>query len=608
MKFFKKKFVRLSNKLALKIPLAYFVVILLTVTLSSTVLGKIAFDSAQRNVSKAAVKTITSIRTNVDFMIENIDTYSKIMLSNNDLQNLLRKGDIYSNLQQQAKVSTYFYNLMEAEPVIDSVYIFDNSNNCFSVGQQFSPTYTKKNVRSAPWYQDAVKKNGAFLLSLNGGGAFSNSKEQNFVSFIRVIRDVNNGITLGVMVINIPEKAIMQSYSSVVNDDSLQIVILDENDTAIVPTTNANSSAQALRQILFENDGDIRNRIAQAGTGYITINFGFKKYNVSYLSQGTDGWKYVSIMPSNVAGTENKSFVIFTLLLLIVDGIVFFVSSFVISKNTITPIQQLLQSMKNVDEGRFIEVKLHPQNYEFEQLFLGYNKMIRQINKLLNKTLEEQKTIRKAELNTLKAQIKPHFLYNTLDSIASLALSGDSKEVCNLVEALGNYYRASVSKGREVISVGEEIDMVRNYLNIQKVRYQDMFEVRYDVDDECLEYPILKLVLQPLVENALYHGIREKGTSGVITVSAQDDGEAVVLVVADDGIGMSREKIDHILSQEKNSHSESFGLWGTMERIRIFYGRDDCFHLKSELGKGTQITLRIPKGGDINGKTESTDC
>ncbi|HBF36465.1 MAG TPA: sensor histidine kinase, partial [Firmicutes bacterium] len=180
-----------------------------------------------------------------------------------------------------------------------------------------------------------------------------------------------------------------------------------------------------------------------------------------------------------------------------IDGIIFFVSSFLISRNIINPVHQILQSMKSVDYGEFYEIGTPANSYEFGQLYNGYNKMIRQINQLFAKIIQEQKIIRKSELNMLQAQIKPHFLYNTLDSISSLALSGCNEEVCFLVESLGNYYRNSISKGKEVITVGQEIDIVRNYLKIQKVRYPELFEAQYQVDESCLTYPILKLILQP---------------------------------------------------------------------------------------------------------------
>lgn len=439
------------------------------------------------------------------------------------------------------------------------------------------------------------RKKGKYILRLNGSGAFS-SQNGNFVSFIRQLRDVNTMSSLGIMVINIPESAFLQAYSNVVNDNSMQVVILDENNKTIVPSTADIPSILSFKHILLNNGHGIQQKISQGGSGCMVLDLDSQKYIISYLSDEEQGWKYISLMPYGTAGMENKSFVLLAFLLLLINGVVFFVSSVFISENTITPIRQLLQSMKNVNEGRFIEVKVQPQNYEFGQLFNGYNAMIRQIHKLLDKIIEEQKTIRKAELNTLQAQIKPHFLYNTLDSISSLALSGESEKVCGLVESLGNYYRISVSKGRDIISIGEEIEMVRNYLSIQKVRYQDLFEAEYEIEDSCLKYPILKLVLQPLVENALYHGIRRKGTSGIIKIAVRDSGETVCLCVADNGIGMSREEIGRILNQEKSSRSKSFGLWGTMERIRIFYGSQDCVQLESEPGKGTRITIIIPKG------------
>lgn len=596
MKGIRHIFSQMTNKLTFKIPMVYFIITVLTVTMSSTVLSKISANSAQKKVNEASVQTITSIQTNVNFMIENVDNYSKMVFSDSNLQNLLRQGNVYSNLRMQSKVSYYLYNLIQAEPVIESICIFDNSGNLFSVGQQTSPSFVKANVKDALWYKDALSQNGKYILRLNGSGAFSNNKKGNFVSLIRIIRDMNNVKSLGVMVINIPESAFLQAYSNVTDENSLQVVILDENNQTIVPNRAENRSVKLFKQALADNTNDIKQKLSKNDSNYITLDSGLQKYIISYLSDEQHNWKYISIMPTNIANTQNKSLVFLSFLLLLVNGIVFFVSSFFVSRNTITPIHQLLQSMKNANQGKFCEVKVQPKSSEFERLFDGYNIMIRQINQLLEKIIQEQKTIRKAELNTLQAQIKPHFLYNTLDSISSLALSGESEQVCYLVESLGNYYRVSVSKGKEIISVREEIDMVRNYLNIQKVRYPDLFEVIYDVEESCLSYPIMKLVLQPLVENSLYHGIRAKETSGKITIAAQEFEDEIRLSVADDGVGMSNDEIEAILKQEQNSQSKSFGLWGTMERIRIFYGNENCFKIESKPEKGTKITLSIPKG------------
>jgi len=603
MKSIKKpKRIKLPNKLSIKIPLAYFIVIIVTVAFSSAVLNKINSDSAQKKVSEASFKTITSIKTNVDLMIENVDNYSKMMLSDSNLQSLLKEGNVYSNLQTQAKVSKYIYNLIMAEPVIDSVYIFDNngsSGNCFYVGQQAPPTLVKSSIKDASWYTEAIKNNGKYILRINGGGIFSNSRG-NYVSFIRLIRDVNTASNLGMMIINIPESAFVQSYEEVVEENSLQVVILDEQNNIIAPNisdkTSDNKSMDFFKNVLSKNIDNMQQKLSHDSIDYMKISDNSQKYIISYLTDENTGWKYISIIPHNAIKTENNSMFFLTVLFILINGVIFFVSSFLISKSTITPIHQLLHSMKKVNEGNFCEITIKPNNDEFQQLFDGYNAMIRQINQLLERVIEEQKTIRKAELYTLQAQIKPHFLYNILDSIASLAISGETEQVCNLVESLGNYYRISVSKGKEVITVGEEIEMVRNYLNIQKIRYQDLFEVEYHVDESCLEYPILKLVLQPLVENSLYHGIRQKGTPGIIIITVREVENKICLSVEDDGVGMTKEQIDMIMTDGTNDQGKSFGLRGTIKRLQIFYGDENCIKIESEPNKGTKITLMIPRG------------
>jgi two-component system, sensor histidine kinase YesM len=587
-------FGKARNTLAFKISFAYSIVIIVTVTLSCVILNRISSNAAQNKVNEASLKTITSVKTNVDLLLQNIDNYSKMMLSDNDLQNLLRKGNVYSNLQLQAKVTRHFYGLFEAEPLIDSVYIFDHANNCFSVGQHGSPTFIKSRVQDAPWYEDAVKNQGKYILSLNGGGVFSYTENGNFVSFIRLVRDLDNTRSLGIMVINLQGDVFVEAFKNITYESDLQVVILDQHDQIIVPATTENNNVHVFKKVLSGNK-DLRQKLHQSGSNYMIEESDSQKYLISYVSEDASSWKYISIMPYDILRTQNRSLVLITFVLLFIDGIIFFVSSFLISRNIINPVHQILQSMKSADYGKFHEIGTKPNSYEFRQLYDGYNKMIGQINQLLAKTIQEQKIIRKSELNMLQAQIKPHFLYNTLDSISSLALSGCNEEVCFLVESLGNYYRNSVSKGKEVITVGQELDIVRNYLNIQKVRYPELFEAQYQVDDSCLTYPIIKLVLQPLVENALYHGIRGKGAPGIIRISVRDMADHIVLSVEDDGIGISKDEISMILEKEKAEKIESFGLSGTMERVRIYYGEENCVKIESEPGVGTKITLIILK-------------
>jgi two-component system sensor histidine kinase YesM len=583
------------KKLAFKIPFVYFLVILLTVGFSYLVLNQISASSAQKKINEASLQTVTSIRTNVDLMIENVNNYSKMIFSDRNLQNLLRQGDVYANLQAQSKVSAYLYNLMQAVPIIDSVHIYDNEGHRFTVATQELPTYMEVDIKDAPWYDQVVNNKGRYILRLDNRRWPVETADGNIVSFIRLIRDIDNTAPLGVLVIDIKDDALVQAYSKLLNGNSLQIAILDENNQTIVADSTDEQGGVVLHELLDTNKTMLEEQFRRSDSGYLTMHFGSRTYTVTYLSGGANNWKFVSISPHNSMESRNQSLVLLALLLLIINGIIFFVSSFVISRSIIKPIQKLLRAMNKAPSGNFMKVNAEQNSFELEQLYNGYNQMIEQ---LLKRVIEEQKTIRKAELNALQSQIKPHFLYNTLDSITSLALSGDNEQVCDLIEALGSYYRLSVSKGQDVITVGEEIEMVRNYLKIQSVRYQDVFEAQFEVEEDCSQTPIPKLVLQPLVENSLYHGIRPKGTKGVIRISIKNVDGSTKISISDDGIGMSREEIEQILFTERQGQIKSFGLWGTMERLRIFYDNRDIFHIESEPGTGTNITLILPNGVD----------
>ncbi|PZT55751.1 hypothetical protein DN757_10605 [Paenibacillus silvae] len=501
--------------------------------------------------------------------------------------------------------------------------------------------------------------------------------KERVVSFIRLMRDLDDTSPLGFLVMNIKEKSIAQAYANLPASDSFQVAILDEHQRVIATNaatnvagntaTNTASTAVAskstvppaltssteststpasaesfassastaaaqkqggMQEILQANQARLSQAFQEQPSGVVTLHSGGQDYAVTYLSAGEDQWKYISMSPYRATDTRNKSLVLLALMLLAVNGSVFFISSFIISRSVIKPIHKLLRSMQKAPSGNFRKVKVELNSSEFEQLYSGYNQMIEQIEQMLKRIIQEQQTIRRAELNTLQAQIKPHFLYNTLDSITSLAMSGMNDKACEMLEALGSYYRLSVSKGNEVITLLEEVEIVRHYLTIQQVRYPGVFEVQYDIDPGCERVMMPKLVLQPLVENSLYHGIRAKGSPGMIRIQARQSADAVTLTLTDDGVGMSEEQMQQIQRSEKQkpfwpmlkpsqsgtnssikastvstsaSKSDanvnaSFGLWGTMERLRIYYDREDVMKLESEPGKGTTITITIPKG------------
>ena len=227
--------------------------------------------------------------------------------------------------------------------------------------------------------------------------------------------------------------------------------------------------------------------------------------------------------------SELSRFSYITLAFILVNGLLMFMGVSVFSKLVTQPINQLVSTMERVKSGQLEKVSVPTGNREISLLMDGYNVMVNEISELFSKVVEEQETIRKSELQLLQSQIKPHFLYNTFDAISSLALMNKSKEVYEAMLALGSLYRTNLNSGNEVITIDEEIEAIKNYIKILKIRYDDKFDANIDLDDKARRMQIPKLTLQPIVENALYHGIKPKGGHGTIDISVRHKNSEVVI-------------------------------------------------------------------------------
>jgi two-component system sensor histidine kinase YesM len=237
---------------------------------------------------------------------------------------------------------------------------------------------------------------------------------------------------------------------------------------------------------------------------------------------------------------------------------------------------------------------------EITELGMSFNIMIGKIKELLDSKIKEQENLKRAELRALQAQINPHFLYNTLDTIIWMAESKKTDQVVKIVTALSNFFRISLSKGMDWITIGEELERIRSYLIIQKMRYRDILDFKIEAEEDVTENTILKLILQPLVENALYHGIKNKRQGGTITVRARRQSEdEILLEVEDDGIGFTPEKLAQLRAELNDDAGDiklesGFGIGNVNKRIRLYYGKPYGLSVQSEYTTGTRVTLVIP--------------
>jgi two-component system, sensor histidine kinase YesM len=310
----------------------------------------------------------------------------------------------------------------------------------------------------------------------------------------------------------------------------------------------------------------------------------------------------------NQAGQQyqemQQSFIewVFIYIALMVGAIVFSIFAAVaISRSIYIPLKKLHDVTTTITKNDLQALVTHGNVDEITELGISFNIMIGRIRELLDAKVREQEDLKKAELRTLQAQINPHFLYNTLDTIVWMAELKKTEQVVEIVRALSSFFRTTLSKGKDWITIGEEIELTKNYLTIQKMRYQDILNYKIEVDEAVLDEKILKLTLQPLVENALYHGIKPKRGGGTITIRArQNHDHQVLLEVEDDGVGCTPYRLGKIQegidseSDEIILKESGFGLANVSKRIKLYYGKQYGLSINSQYQEGTQITVAIP--------------
>lgn len=264
------------------------------------------------------------------------------------------------------------------------------------------------------------------------------------------------------------------------------------------------------------------------------------------------------------------------------------------------PIMRLENFAATIASGNLGKRADPPDLAELNGLTSSMNIMANKLQTLLLENAREQENLKKAELRTLQAQITPHFLYNTLDAIVWLAESQRTDEVIRITRALSSFYRISLSRGQDFISIRQEIEHIEGYLTIQQIRYRDLLSYHLSIDESLLDFPILKLLLQPLVENAIYHGIRNRRVMGMLTISAERSGSSISFTIQDNGLGMSGDRLSQIQqmlqgnSAPEEGDGQGYGLYNVHQRIRLYYEQSMGLTITSNEQQGTTVTFCVP--------------
>ena len=306
-------------------------------------------------------------------------------------------------------------------------------------------------------------------------------------------------------------------------------------------------------------------------------------------------WRIISIIPLDEITYEKnemtKIIVVFGTICLIFA----FIASYLLSYTISRPILKLVNIMKEIKSGNMKLRADFKEKGEIGMLGDGFNSLMDRINNLMDQIYIQQRSKRKNEFKLLQSQIKPHFLYNTIETIISF-IKLDMKDKAMLTaKNLAGFYRVSLSKGKDIISIEEEMYLIDNYLSIQKLRYIEYLDYEIDFEDKVLKYQIPKLTLQPLVENSIYHGLKEKEEKGNLSIKGYYEQNGIRIEVLDDGVGMTEEQIRSVLNPPpKDKKSTEFGLHNVDARLKLLYGNQYGIIIESRVGEYTKVIVNLP--------------
>lgn len=575
------------NSIRTTIVFSFTALIVLVVVTFAT----ISFNQGQKMVFSTVTKYVTQlneqINTNIDSYISYMENVAQLEVNNENAKYILFSKPEDENLQKllsayTSNISAQFTVLKDTRQDIHNIGII-GKNGTYLINNTDVQMNPNVDYSKLDWYQKAM--DGQSVLTTSHVQNIVANDYQWVVTLSNGIKNTNTGKVEGVFFIDLNYSSISSLCDSIDLGNRGYVFIIDKDGNIIYHPKQQLIYSGVLKE-------DIDQILADDGNGYLTLD-GEKIYFTS-KSEKT-GWTVVGVTYKSEMleqmNTTRAMYIFLTFVLLMLATLAAIVFSNALTK----PIKELQKSMKQVETGDF-DIHLADIEYmnEIGHLQNSFKIMIYKIQQLIENNIAEQKAKRKSEIRALQAQINPHFLYNTLDSIIWMAESNKTSEVIQMTSALSKLLRKSISNEDEFITLDREIDYVKDYLTIQKMRYQDKLEYEIDVDEKILKVLIAKLVLQPLVENAIYHGIKYKDNKGLIRITGEVIGEDVVIRIKDNGMGMDEETLNNILIKKSTENSKRVGVQNVHNRLQLYYGKNYGLQYESKLGEGTTVSIVIP--------------
>jgi two-component system sensor histidine kinase YesM len=537
-------------------------------------------QTLHKQYGESEKQSVEVIGNNIDYILNDVENLSNSIISNQELMDSIKKGE---NEQLVDKLYSFYIS----NNIIEGIYVITPS------GYQQVGAKLRDGVKSFPRYElnHTTGEIVWFPTTEKKVEILSGSMTKRYFSMGRKIIDVYSLRELGYINIEVDESVLTGAFSDL-QEESSKILVCDSSGNIIA------SSEEDLTPIDSTNSSYFKTMIGEDTPNYVSYYENGKKYVAIYSSFNYGKWYIVKTVPEAVLYADLNKMQFYTIVVGVISLAIMIYATLIYTKKITKPIEVMMHQMKKVEAGN-LDVRVESNVYnELDDLSESFNQMVNQIKKLMDDIVSVEHNKNELELEVLHAQINPHFLYNTLNTIRWMAKIKGEDSISDALVALVKLLRVSISFGNNMILLQDEIGYIENYILIQKLRFNQLFEIHYNIQEEHKKLNIPKLILQPIVENSLIYGIDESEKREepiIINIFTREKDNHIEIVVKDNGSGIEKEVLDNIFKQEQNINRFSkVGLNNVNQRLKLYLGDAYGLQIVSTVGVGTTVIISVP--------------
>lgn len=578
-----KQWMERVNSIRNRIFFSILLFLVIPLLLSNQFLDKPMERTVERKIGESAQNALVLMTFNVQLFLEDMLKSAVDITTDADTKKMLRDPNALTHYERlrlndanlNRSFSSYFSNTY--------VTLFDTHGNWYSTRYLADSLYEE--YTSSEWYQKMISTPYQVRWMFNNEKFLYTDREP-IISLVKTITEIQDNENIGMIVFSVMESDLRKYLRGIEGD-----VYLVDREGNIVSSPQRDMIGKSVAQESYMPG------LWTKSSGQTNVEKEGLKYIVNFDTVDLNGWKIVQLVPYDAIFKEiydlRKTKNLIVLMIFVVFSIITLSISYGISR----PLKLLKKRMQVLEEKDFHSVLSVAGPQEISSLIETYNKMVTKIRQLLNRVKDEYQQKEDMRFRALQAQINPHFVLNTLNNIKWMAYIRNNKEVGDMLSNLGGILEQSIGRGGTIIPLTQEIQYIENYVELMKMKFNEKLSVEYDIPEELMTQEVIKIMLQPVIENSLMHGIEPMNGMGKIIVRARREEEKFILTVEDNGVGISEEKLEELhtrLAAGSEELPERIGIKNVHDRIRLQYGPDFGIEIFSKLGEGTTVAFVLP--------------